>query len=189
MRFIPTSVARISPSSFSSRNPSLLSAGARRLVSKGGKLMEPRKSSVTPHLVVRGAKAAIDFYVKAFGAVEHFRMPAEDGERLLHSQIGIGDGAIFLCDEFPEYGGQGSPEAVGGSPVTIHLIVKNADETFANALAAGATEAMPLADMFWGDRYGKLVDPFGHHWSISHPIKEMTPEEMMAASKAAMCPS
>jgi PhnB protein len=141
--------------------------------------------SVTPHLAIDGAAAAIDFYKKAFGAVELGRMPAQDGKRLMHAMIRIGDSVIMLADAFPEYGGQG-PKALGGTPVTVHLYVPDSDKVFAQAVAAGAKVAMPIADMFWGDRYGQVTDPFGHRWSIATKKKDMTPEEMAAAGKAAM---
>ena len=141
--------------------------------------------SVTPHLAIDGAAAAIDFYKKAFGAVELGRMPAQDGKRLMHAMIRIGDSMVMLADAFPEYGGRG-PKALGGTPVTVHLYVTDADKVFAQAVAAGATVAMPIADMFWGDRYGVVADPFGHRWSIATKKKDMTPEEMSAAAKAAM---
>jgi len=141
--------------------------------------------SVTPHLAVEGAAAAIDFYKKAFGAVELGRMPAGDGKRLMHAMIRIGDSVIMLADAFPEFGGKG-PKALGGTPVTVHLYVPDSDKVFAQAVAAGATVVMPIADMFWGDRYGQLADPFGHRWSIATKKKDMTPEEMAAAGKAAM---
>jgi PhnB protein len=140
--------------------------------------------TVTPHLVCEGAAAAIDFYTKAFGAVEAHRMPGPDG-RLMHAMIRIGDSQVMLADAFPEWGSKG-PKMLGGTPVTIHLQVPNADEVFQSAVAAGAEVRMPIADMFWGDRYGIVIDPFGHSWSVATHIKDMTPEEM-AAGKAAMC--
>ena len=138
--------------------------------------------SLTPHLVCRGAAAAIDFYGRAFGAIEQFRLPGPDG-RLIHACVRIGDSRLFLVDEMPEPGALG-PQALKGSPVTIHLQVQDADATFARAVAAGATVTMPLADMFWGDRYGRVVDPFGHHWSIATHLREVSREEMVAAMQA-----
>jgi uncharacterized glyoxalase superfamily protein PhnB len=140
--------------------------------------------TVTPHLTCDGAAAAIEFYKQAFGAVEGLRMPGPDG-RLMHAMIRIGDSPVMLADEFPEWGGSG-PKRLGGTPVTIHLQVPNADEVFQRALDAGAEVKMPIADMFWGDRYGIVTDPFGHAWSIATHIKDMTPEQMAAAGKAAM---
>ncbi|MDB5936326.1 MAG: glyoxalase [Massilia sp.] len=140
--------------------------------------------SVTPHLVCGGAADAIAFYKQAFGAVERGRMPGPDG-KLMHAQIMIGDSHIMLADEFPDWGSLG-PKALGGTPVTIHLYVQDADAVFQQALDAGATVKMPIADMFWGDRYGIVTDPFGHSWSIATHIKDMTPEEMGAAARKAM---
>jgi uncharacterized glyoxalase superfamily protein PhnB len=140
--------------------------------------------TVTPHLVCAGAADAIEFYKKAFGAIEMARMPGPDG-RLMHAMIKIGDSPVMLVDEFPEWGGKG-PKALGGTPVTLHLQVADADTMFKSAVDAGATVKMPLADMFWGDRYGVVIDPSGHSWSIATHIKDMTPEQMMEAGKAAM---
>lgn len=140
--------------------------------------------TVTPHLVCDGAAAAIQFYMDAFGAVELHRMPGPDG-RLMHAMIKIGDSPVMLADEFREWGGTG-PKSLGGTPVTIHLQVPNADEVYERALRAGAEIKMPIADMFWGDRYGTVIDPFGHSWSIATHIKDMTREELEAAGKAAM---
>jgi uncharacterized glyoxalase superfamily protein PhnB len=137
--------------------------------------------SVTPHLVCEGAADAIEFYKKAFNAVETARMPGPNN-KLMHAAVKIGDSTVMLADDFPDYGGLG-PKALKGSPVTLHLYVKDADAIFAQAVAAGATVKMPLADMFWGDRYGQVTDPFGHHWSIATHIKDMTPEEMHEAMK------
>ena len=140
--------------------------------------------TVTPHLVCDGAAAAIQFYIDAFDAVECQRMPGPDG-RLMHAMIKIGDSPVMLTDEFREWGGTG-PKTLGGTPVTIHLQVPNADAVYERALRAGAEIKMPIADMFWGDRYGQVIDPFGHSWSIATHIKDMTPEELEAAGKAAM---
>ncbi|GJI91603.1 VOC family protein [Duganella hordei] len=137
--------------------------------------------SVTPHLVCEGAADAIEFYKKAFNAVETARIPGQNN-KLMHAAVKIGDSIVMLADDFPDYGGLG-PKALKGSPVTLHLYVKDADAIFAQAVAAGATVKMPIADMFWGDRYGQVTDPFGHHWSIATHIKDMTPEEMNEAMK------
>jgi len=135
-------------------------------------------NTITPHLVIKGAAEAIDFYKRAFGAEEISRMPfpGPDGQpKVGHAEIKIGDSKLFLADEFPDHGALG-PQ--GSSPVTIHLYVTDADAAFARAAEAGATVTMPPADMFWCDRYGKLVDPFGHHWSISEHLEDPTPEQM-----------
>jgi PhnB protein len=140
--------------------------------------------TVTPHLVVRGASEAIEFYKKAFGARELGRSPGPDGKSIMHAMVQIGDSRIFLNDEFPGMGAI-SPLGLKGSPVTIHLYVEDADRVFQQAVQAGAKVAMPLADQFWGDRYGIVIDPYGHHWSIGSHIKDMTPEEMQKAAAAA----
>jgi uncharacterized glyoxalase superfamily protein PhnB len=138
--------------------------------------------SLTPHLVCRDAAAAIDFYNRAFGAIEQFRLPAPDG-KIMHACVLIGDSQLFLFDEMPAMGALG-PQALKGSPVTIHLQVEDADAVFARAVQAGASVAMPLADMFWGDRYGQMIDPFGHRWSIATHMREVSREEMVAALQA-----
>jgi uncharacterized glyoxalase superfamily protein PhnB len=141
--------------------------------------------TITPHLVIKGAAEAIEFYKRAFGAEELSRMPmpGTDGEvRLGHAELQIGDSKLFLADECPEYGSTGPN---GSSPVSIHLYVTDADAVFDQAVAAGATVSMPLADMFWGDRFGKLVDPFGHHWSIATHLEDPTPEQMKERMAAA----
>jgi len=135
--------------------------------------------SVTPHLVCAGAADAIDFYKKAFNAVEVGRLPGPQG-RLMHAMIRIEGSAVMLVDEMPEWGALG-PKALKGSPVTIHLYVDDVDAVVARAVAAGAKITMPVADMFWGDRYGKLEDPFGHHWSVATHIRDVSPEEMQQA--------
>lgn len=137
-----------------------------------------------PHLVVKGASDAIEFYKKAFGADELSRSPAPDGERLMHASLAIGGRPVFLCDDFPEYcGGQSrNPGALGATPVTIHQYVRDTDAAMARAEKAGAKVTMPAADMFWGDRYGVVEDPFGHSWSFATHLKDMTPEEMDKAA-------
>lgn len=141
--------------------------------------------TVTPHLVCAGAIEAIEFYKKAFGATEMCSLKTPDG-RLMHGGIFIGDSMIMLVDEMPECGAL-APGSLKGSPVTIHLQVEDADALFAQAVAAGATVKMPLADMFWGDRYGCLQDPFGHQWSIATHIQDLTPEQIQEAAKNACC--
>ena len=129
---------------------------------------------LAPHLVVDDASKAIDFYTKAFGAVELSRHAAQDGKRLMHASLRINGAIVMLNDDFPEMCGGKSmtPKALGGSPVTIHLQVPEVDALWKQAVAAGATIQMPLADQFWGDRYGILVDPFGHSWSLGTPTKK-----------------
>jgi PhnB protein len=143
------------------------------------KLVPEGMHSVTPHLVCAGAADAIEFYKKAFGAVEMTRLPGPGG-KLMHAMIRIGDSAVMLVDENPEWGMLG-PKALKGSPVTIHLYVEDADAFAARAVKAGAKITMPLEDMFWGDRYGTLVDPFGHHWSIGTHVRDVSMEEMQQA--------
>jgi PhnB protein len=138
--------------------------------------------SVTPHLVCAGAAEAIEFYKKAFGAVEQARLPGPQG-KLMHAMIRIGDSAVMLVDEMPEWGALG-PKALKGSSVTIHLYVDDADAFVARAVKAGAKVTMPVADMFWGDRYGKLEDPFGHHWSVGTHVRDVSMEEMQQAMRA-----
>ncbi len=136
---------------------------------------------VTPHLVCAGAADAIDFYVRAFGAEEIHRLPGPDG-RLMHAAVRIGDSVVMLVDEMPEHGALG-PKALNGSPVTVHLYVEDVDAVVAQAVAVGATVMMPVADMFWGDRYGIVIDPFGHHWSVATHQRDMTPEDMQRAMR------
>jgi uncharacterized glyoxalase superfamily protein PhnB len=138
-------------------------------------------TAITPHLICAGAANAIEFYKKAFGAVEEARLPAPDG-RIMHALIRIGGAPVMLVDEMPEWDALG-PKALKGSPVTIHLYVEDVDAVVAKAVKAGAKVTMPVADQFWGDRYGKLEDPFGHHWSVATHVREVTPEEMAAAMK------
>jgi len=132
--------------------------------------------SITPHLVCAGASDAIAFYKAAFNAEEGGRMAGPDG-RLMHAQVRIGDSTVMLVDEMPEWGALG-PKALKGSPVTIHLYVTDVDATVAQAVKAGAKLTMPVAEMFWGDRYGQLEDPFGHKWSVATHTRDLTPEQI-----------
>jgi PhnB protein len=140
------------------------------------------KSGLIPHLVVNGAVKAVEFYKKAFGAVEVRRMPAEDGQRLMHAELTIGDATLMLCDDFPEYCGGVSRAPKPGAPtsVTLHIDVPNCDAAIDRAVTAGATVKMPAMDMFWGDRYGQVIDPFGHEWSFAH---RLTAEQKAEAEK------
>jgi len=140
--------------------------------------------TVTPHLVCEGAAEAIEFYKKAFNATENGRMPAPDG-KVMHAQMQFGDSVIMLVDAFPDHGCFGAKH-YNGSPVTIHLYVPDVDATYAQAVKAGATAKHPPADMFWGDRYGVLVDPFGHSWSVATHTRDLTPEQMMEGMKEMM---
>ena len=139
--------------------------------------------TATPHLVVSDAAAAIEFYQKAFGAEEVSRMPGPEG-KIMHAAIRIGDSPVMLNDEFPDMGTLG-PKAIGGSAVTIHLYVKDADAVWDSATKAGAKVVVPIDDMFWGDRYGVIEDPFGHRWSIATHTQDLTPEQVMEGAQKA----
>jgi PhnB protein len=147
----------------------------------------PGHENLIPHLVCDPCSDAIAFYKKAFGAEEINRMPAPDGKKIMHAAIRIGKSFIFLVDDFPEFcGGKSqSPTALKGTPVTMHHYVENCDAAIKRAQDAGATVIMPAADMFWGDRYGVVTDPFGHKWSFATHKKDLTPEQMQAAMKEA----
>jgi len=131
--------------------------------------------TVTPHLTVRDANHALEFYKKAFGAEVLHVMPAPGG-KVMHAAIKIGDSIVMLADEFPEYGGASTPP--GGTGDALHIYIDNVDAAFDRAVSAGATVKMPVADMFWGDRYGQVLDPFGHRWSLATHTRDMSPEEM-----------
>lgn len=135
--------------------------------------------TITPHLVCAGAADAIAFYTKAFGAVELLRLPGPGG-KLMHAALRIGDSTLMLVDEMPEWGALG-PKALKGSPVTIHLYVADVDAAVEKAVAAGAKVTMPVTDMFWGDRYGQLEDPFGHRWSVATHKRDVSSDEMREA--------
>jgi len=152
-------------------------------MAKPGKPIPEGFHTVTPHLTMKNAGEAIEFYRKAFGAEEVARMPGPGGS-VMHAEIRIGDSPIMLNDEFPEHGARG-PKTIGGTPVSIHLYVNDVDALFDRAVKAGAKVTMPIADMFWGDRFGKLEDPFGHQWSLATHKEDVTPEECMERAKAA----
>lgn len=141
--------------------------------------------TLSMHLTVKDAPKAIEFYTKAFGFTELHRMPGPGGE-IMHAALKIGDSMLFLNDEMPQYGGGGSPTTIGGTPVTLNLYVPDADAIFKQAIAAGAKEAMPIGDMFWGDRYGMVIDPFGHRWAIATRKEDLTPQEMGERGKEFM---
>ncbi|HEY7307273.1 MAG TPA: VOC family protein [Bryobacteraceae bacterium] len=142
----------------------------------------PGYHTVTPYLVLSNAGSAIDFYKQAFGAKELARMATPDG-KIGHAELKIGDSVIMLSDEMM---GNRSPQSLGGSPVSIFLYVDNVDSVFNQAIKAGAKGDMPPADMFWGDRYAKLTDPFGHLWGIATHIEDVAPQEMEKRAKEAM---
>ena len=139
--------------------------------------------TATPYLVIKNAAAAIDFYAKAFGAVERYRMPGPGGA-IMHAELQLGDSVIMLCDENPDWC-QKSPLTLGGTPLSVFLYVPDVDATFSQAVAAGATTMMPPADMFWGDRMAKVSDPFGHEWGMASHVEDVSQEEM-ARRMAAM---
>jgi PhnB protein len=136
-------------------------------------------TAVTPYLTLRNAAAAIEFYKKAFGAEEHVRMAGPDG-KIMHAEIRIGGAIVMLGEENPEMGGY-SPQALNGTTAGLMVYTENVDQAFERAVKAGAKAITPPADMFWGDRYGNLVDPFGHKWSLATHVRDVSPEEMQKA--------
>lgn len=132
--------------------------------------------SITPYMTVRNAARAIEFYKQAFGAVEKDVSKGPDG-KIMHAELRIGDSIFMLADEFPEFNSL-SPQSTGGSGMGLHIYTEDVDSAFDRAVKAGATVEMPVGDMFWGDRYGKLADPFGHKWSIATRKRDMTPAEI-----------
>lgn len=134
--------------------------------------MPPLPKGTIPHLTIKGAIAAIEFYKKAFGAVEVSRAPADDGKRLMHAEVQINGSSVYMSDDFPEYcdGKSRSPQSLGGSPISLHLNVPNCDEAYKKAMAAGAETVMAPDDVFWGARYAQVKDPFGHTWAFMHPL-------------------
>jgi uncharacterized glyoxalase superfamily protein PhnB len=139
--------------------------------------------TITPHLVVRGAVEAIAFYKKAFGALE-MGCHLDPAGKVMHAMMQIGNSRFFLNDEFPNMGAL-SPQSLNGTPVTLSLYVEDVDSLYAQATKAGAKVVMPLADQFWGDRYGIVADPFGHQWALASHVKDFSPEEMKKSAEAA----
>lgn len=137
---------------------------------------------LTPHLVVRDACAALDHYRDAFGARETSRIKGPDG-RVIFAEMSIGDARIFVVDEFPEQGAL-SPTTLGGTPVALHLYVASVDDVFARAVAAGMTAEMPVADFFWGERYGQVRDAFGHVWGLASRIEDLSPRQIQERADA-----
>jgi len=137
--------------------------------------------TVTPTIFVNGAAQAMDFYKQALGATEVCRHTTPDGSKVMHGELKIGDSTLFIADEFPEFG-MLSPQTLKGNSVTFYLYVDNCDELFNRATSAGASTVRPLEDTFWGDRTGMIGDPYGHKWNISTHVRDVTPEEMAAAS-------
>jgi uncharacterized glyoxalase superfamily protein PhnB len=140
--------------------------------------------TLTPFLIVRNAARAIEFYKQAFGAQERGVAKGPDG-KVMHAEVKIGDSVIMLSDEYPEFGSL-SPQSVGGSPMGLHIYIENVDAAFDRAVKAGAQVEMPVMDQFWGDRYGKLKDPFGHKWSIATHVNDMSADEMKRSMDDAM---
>jgi PhnB protein len=140
--------------------------------------------TITPYMTVRDAARAIEFYKQAFGAVEKGTMKGPDG-KVMHSELRIGDSIFMLGDEFPEFGSL-SPQSTGGTGMGLHIYTEDVDSAFDRAIKAGGVVEMPVMDMFWGDRYGKLIDPFGHKWSIATHKRDVSMEEMKAAQEEFM---
>ncbi|PYN92221.1 MAG: glyoxalase [Candidatus Rokuibacteriota bacterium] len=141
--------------------------------------------TVTAYLTVTDGARVLDFYAKAFGAKVKVRMPGPGG-MLAHAELAIGDSVVMLSDEFPQPEGTKAPSSLGGSTGSLFLYVPNVDASFTRAVDAGCRVTMPPTDMFWGDRFGKLVDPFGHHWGLATHKEDVSPAEMKKRSDAAM---
>jgi len=142
-----------------------------------GKPIPEGYHTATPYLTIKNAGEALDFYKRAFGAEEVVRMPGPDGKSVMHAEIKIGNSMLMIADEWP-MGDCKSPKSLGGTSVNIFLYVQDVDSFFQKAVAAGANATMPPTDMFWGDRYGKLLDPYGHSWGVATHKLDMTPEEI-----------
>jgi uncharacterized glyoxalase superfamily protein PhnB len=140
--------------------------------------------TLTPYLTCRDAAGAIAFYKQAFGAVERAVMHTPDG-KVMHAELKIGDSIVMIADEFPEFGSL-SPQSTGGSGAGLHVYVEDVDADFDRAISAGGTVLMPVADMFWGDRYGRLLDPFGHKWAMATHVRDMSLEEIDEAQEEFM---
>ena len=140
--------------------------------------------TITPHLIVRDAARAIEFYKQAFGAKDRGVMKGPDG-KVMHAELQIGDSIVMLADEMPEFGSR-SPQSIGGSPTGLHIYTDNVDAAFDRAVKAGAQVEMPVMEQFWGDRYGKLKDPFGHSWSVATHVKDLSAEDMKRGMDEAM---
>lgn len=139
--------------------------------------------TLTPGLVVKDGHRAIDFYKKAFGAEEILRMPGPGGKGIVHAELKFGNSRLFLNDEFPGMSGQ-SPQTLKGTTQAVYMYVQDVDAIFNRAVAAGARVILPLSDMFWGDRFGKVADPFGHEWALASRKEDVAPAEMQKRSKA-----
>ncbi len=161
----------------------LNSDGRREKMSSKVKPIPEGYHTATPYLIIKGAATALEFYKTAFGATEMLRMPKPDG-RIGHAEIKIGDSIIMLADEHPEIGAR-SPESYGGSPVTIMLYVEDVDAVFNRAVAAGAKVERPVANQFYGDRTGGIIDPFGHKWYLATHVEDVSTEELVRRANAA----
>jgi len=141
--------------------------------------------TITPHLVVKGAAQAVEFYKKAFGATELVRMPGPGGT-IMHAELRIGDSKFFVNDEMPGPGGISAPTTQKGTTVGLNVYVADCDKLYKQAVSAGAKATMPLADQFWGDRYGQVTDPYGHVWAIATHKEDLTPAELKERTKQFM---
>jgi PhnB protein len=139
--------------------------------------------TITPHLVIKGAEKAIEFYKKAFGAEVRGGVHKTPDGKVMHAELKIGDSVFMLADEFPGMGDCSSPQTLGGSTTTLNIYTNNVDQLFERATKAGATATMPLANQFWGDRYGHVKDPFGHVWALSQHVEDVAPAEMERRGK------
>lgn len=152
----------------------------------------PKEMKIVPYLTVSDAHKALEFYKQALGGKVASKMQADDGKRLIHAEVVINGHAIYLSDEFPEFGGKPGPEGLGGTPVYMHVNLakpKDVDHWIERAAGAGAKVMMPAADMFWGDRYGRVVDPFGHDWGFGAPVAKPKPSKRQPAAKAKKTPA
>ena len=140
-------------------------------------------NTVSTYLIVKDAKKAIDFYQKAFGAEAGAHMPGPGGQGTMHAELRIGNSTVMLTDENPQWGMK-APPTLGGSPAGLHLYVDDADKAFQRAVDAGCTVKAPLMDAFWGDRYGKVTDPYGHEWGIATHVEDVEPKEMAKRAAA-----
>ena len=141
--------------------------------------------TINVYLTVKNAAQAIEWYKKAFGAVEGDRCMGPDGKSVMHCELRVGDSTFMLSDEFPEMGCK-SPQTLGGTPMATFCYFENADKVFEQVVKEGAKVTMPIADMFWGDRYGQVVDPYGHKWGIATHKEDLTPEQLKERSAKAM---
>ena len=152
-------------------------------MSESVKIIPEDYHSINPYLVVRNADRAIEFYKKAFGTEERFRMQGADGKTIMHAELKIGDSVFMLTEESPDMKAL-SPESIGGSPISLYVYVKNVDGVFNQAVSEGATVLYPVRDQFYGDRCGYLKDPFGHLWTIATHKKDLSPDQLRKAGEA-----